>query len=105
RFEVEAAGFEKRSHLLPGLEHFAAVNSLNDRTFKNHIVNQIKCDRLAGNTEKRGAAALAQHLKPLANACRIAAHFEKHVYAVAVGGFADARDRIAFFGSNTASAP
>src|SRR5690348_2974740 len=95
RLEIETVGFEERGHLLPGLEHFAAVNSLHDGAFEDHVADQIERDRLAGNAEERGASALTEHLKALANAGGIAAHFEEDVHTVAVGGGDDGRDGIA----------
>src|SRR5690348_6474127 len=94
RLEIEAAGFEERGHLLPSLEHFASVDSLHDGAFENHIADQIERDRLAGNAEERGASALAEHLKTLADTGGIAAHFEEDVDAVAVGGGENWRDGI-----------
>src|SRR5690348_14496071 len=79
RLEIQAAGFEERGHLLPGLEHFAAINSLHDGAFENDVADQIERDRFAGNAEERSASALAEHLKALANSGGIAAHFEEDV--------------------------
>src|SRR5579864_7393745 len=41
RLEIEASGLEKRSHLLPSLEHFAAIDSLHGRALENHVTDEI----------------------------------------------------------------
>src|SRR5262249_19549251 len=83
--EVQAAGFEERGHLDPGLIHAAAVDAVDCGAFEDDVVDQIERDRSRGNAEKRGAAAGAQGFEALLNGCGVARHFEKDVHTDSTG--------------------
>src|SRR5690349_16924459 len=46
RVQVELSGLEKRSHLVPGLVHAAAIDALHGGAFENDVVGQINFDGL-----------------------------------------------------------
>src|SRR5207247_392643 len=84
-------GFQKRLHLVPGLEDPPAVNPLDRRAFENDVVRQIELQGPGRYAEKRNAASAAQHLERLADGARVAGHLEHHVGAHAVGRGQDFR--------------
>src|SRR5215469_8971931 len=70
--------FEHHRHFVPGLKHFAAVDTLEGQHAENYLV-PVDC-HLSGRNPQQGDLRTVTHvLNHLAESCRIAGHLETHV--------------------------
>lgn len=97
-FEVEAAGEEKVFDLVPGFEHFAAVDAEDGGAFEDDVVGEVERDGFGGEAEEGGGAAVAKGGEALADGFGMAAHFEQHFGALIVRELAGLRGPGVVFG-------
>src|SRR6185436_12340667 len=83
-FEVEAAGEEEAFDLIPGFEHFAAVDAEDGGTFEDDVVGEVEGDGFGGEAEEGGRATVAKGGEALVDGFRMAAHFEEDFGALVV---------------------
>lgn len=83
-FEVEAARKKKTFDLIPGFEHFAAVDAEDGGPFEDDVVGEVEGDGFGGEAEEGGGAAVAKGGEALVNGLGVAAHFEQDFGALVV---------------------
>src|SRR5229473_7284706 len=70
--QVQFAGFEERSHLIPRLVHATAVDPLNREAFENYVFREVQRDRLGGQTQQGDASAAADNVESRSDGVRVA---------------------------------
>src|SRR5450631_379214 len=87
--KIETPAFEQGSHLVPGLVHAAAVDTLNGEAFENDVFGEVERYRFRGEAEERYTSATADDVEGGSNGVGMAGHFEDHVHTEASGFFGD----------------
>ncbi len=84
RLQIQPVGEEKIFDLVPGFEHFAAVDAEDGGPFEDDVVGEVESDGFGGETEEGGGAAVAEGGEALVDGFGVAAHFEEDFGALVV---------------------
>src|SRR6202042_248170 len=76
RVQIELAVLKQRCHLIPGLIHAPAVDSLDGDALKNNVLGKVKRDWLGSEAEEGNAPTAPYDVERGSNGVGMLGHFE-----------------------------
>src|SRR5690606_19074036 len=81
--EVDDAGLEEPTRLVPGLEDLAPVETEDGEVLEDDVLGDVELDRVRGDAEERHAPARSHDAERVLDSLRRARHLERDVDASA----------------------
>ena len=91
---IELTAAQESAHLVPGLVHLPAGDTIEGQAFEDHVAREIHFGGSAGRTEEVDSSAESRGGKCLGVTARVAAHLADQVDAISAGELEDPGEHI-----------